>query len=1164
MRSIIFLTPRFFLFTALLVLLPAAGVRAQRPLPRYTDTLEVRSGDSILTLRRQFIIAGSEAVILGTVPLRRTLDYRLDARYGRIVLAAELRQRLAADSVRAHAAFIRYDALPFSFKPSYRFSELTTIRDSSGKGTLTVLAPSKAFTLDDAFGSRLQKSGSIVRGLTVATNRDLSVNSGFRLQMSGNLTDDLTVLAALTDANTPIQPEGTTQTLQEIDKVFVELQGSRVGATLGDFNLDLAAGEFGRLSRKLQGASGNARVGSPGATGRLTLAGAVTRGKYTSNAFSGTNGVQGPYRLVGRRAERSMIVVAGTERVYVDGELMSRGEIGDYTIDYAASELTFTARRLITSASRIVVDFEYSDRQFSRSLLATAAEASVFQDRLAVKALFVREADDPDAPIDANLTPADRDTLAAIGDDRSRAVRSGATVVGPGRGQYRLVDTVYVEAATGDTIRASIYQFAPGDTVRSVYAVAFSAVAGGAYRQVTSAQYEYAGRGRGRFAPVRLLPVAESNTLADFDIRGRITDELTLTGEAAFTGYDANRLSGIGDDDNSGGAFRGTLRFAPASLSLGGVELGRIDLQVRERFVGKRFVAPDRFNDVEFARKWDLADTAAADEQILEGSLSYLPANAIWVEGGAGRLSREDRFRSDRMTARAALGGGTLPLATYAIEALNTTSGQLDRESRTTRNTARLVDTLGTFRPSLEYRGEVSRIIASSAGSLLPGSFRFHELTPALVADGGGPLTASASLAWRWDDSARGGGSLGPAARGFTQTYGLHVREWHAYSTDLDVTLHDHHPVGGGPANEDTRSVLIRWYSHWTPLERGVETDWLYQVGTERTARLERVFQPVPAGTGNYRYVGDRNGNHVADQEDFDLVRFNGDYVVLLMPTDQLFPVTDVNVGGRLRLNGQRLFAPDAPLSWFSTETSVRIDEKSSDPDAASIYLLHLSKFLNDQTTVSGNSSFTQDLHLFENRPGFSLRFRYAQQRSVTQYAAQLERGYTRERSVRLKWQFLSQIGNQTDVAERVDRLQASALSNRTRDVQSLSLKTDWSYRPQPEFELGMRFGFGEATNAETTLVSLNEQSVRTTYAFAVRGQATAELTREEVVPERGTGAMPYELTGGRRPGQTWLWRVGMDYRVTSFLQASVSYDGRREPSDDAVHTARVEVRAFF
>ena len=157
--------------------------------------------------------------------------------------------------------FISYRYLPLQLQDVYRKRTLASPTAPAPARTPSASsAPCRGLSMDDVFGPQLQKSGSIVRGFTVGSNRDLSLNSGLRLQLSGKIMQDVDVTAALTDENTPIQPEGTTQTLQEFDKVFVEINAKKLTATLGDFVLDLTGSEFARLSRKLQGAQRNRTV----------------------------------------------------------------------------------------------------------------------------------------------------------------------------------------------------------------------------------------------------------------------------------------------------------------------------------------------------------------------------------------------------------------------------------------------------------------------------------------------------------------------------------------------------------------------------------------------------------------------------------------------------------------------------------------------------------------------------------------------------------------------------------------------------------------------------------------------------------------------------------------------------------------------------------------
>lgn len=1127
----------------------------------------ISSTDTVVYLPHQLIVRNSEAVWLDTMLLMPERDYVLDDRFGVLKLSPSVALFHRSDTTTQHLLRARYQVFPFTLKERYRHRELV-VRHDTLLGTETkVTQPTTSFSVDDLFGSDLTKSGSLVRGFTVGSNQDLSLTSGFRMQMAGKIAGDIEIVAALTDENTPIQPEGNTQTLSEIDKVFVEIRSTDVSATLGDFNLDFTGNEFGGYRRKLQGAKGVAQYRTGFADGGVLLSGAVNRGKFNTNQFQGIEGVQGPYRLTGRNNERNIIIIAGTERVYVDGELMTRGETNDYVIDYASGEVTFTSRRLITGFSRIVIDFEYTDRQYTRNLLAAKGGANFMNDRIRFNLTIIREADDQDAPIDLLLNEEDKEILRNAGGDRHAASRSGVTFVGAGNGQYVRIDT------TIGGVDTALYRFDPSNPAAS-YNVFFSFVGSGRgnYDRVSIGNFRFVGFGQGSYLPIRFLPLPQLQTLTDVDIATQVIDNLIVTGEYAISSVDANRFSTI-DNVMSGPAFKLGLQFTPKNVKIGGTDIGSFNVNIRERFIDRRFSPIDRLNDVEFNRRWNIETVGASDEEITEGSLQYHPIDQLIVGGEIGKIKRGDEFTSTRSEVTTALTAQGIPTVRYNLESI--TSRDTMNNSRGTWLRQRGMTQYATrvFRPGFRYESENKQLHSIRADTLKYGSFRFQEFAPQIVLDSLWRISVSSEFAWRIGDSLLSPVGMQRESETFTQQYGLKLKEWNTLSSSVDVTLRKKKFTQAFHArgNSDIETVLLRFQNRYAPFDRGLETDLFYEAATQRASKLERVFVRVPRGTGTYRYLGDVNGNGIVDEADFQVDRFDGDYVVTTVPSDELFPVVDLKTSARIRLTPSRFIVPDDAvsrvISALSSETYVRIEEKSTETDTRQIYFLRFSRFLSERTTITGSNFVSQDFFVFENNPEFSLRTRFTQRKAFTQYALANERSYARERSIRVRWQLIRAFSNQTDYINKSDKVFSLQGSTRSRNIASNSILSDWSYRPDQTIEVGFTFGVGRSEDTDSmpsTTADLNNQGVRVVYSFQERGQGRVEFQREEVLLNRSRAYLPFELTGGRLPGKTWLWRVAFEYRLTQYLQTSLSYDGRTEGGRRPIHTARAEVRAFF
>src|SRR4030095_7789150 len=260
--------------------------------------------------------------------------------------------------------------------------------------------------------------------------------------------------------------------------------------------------------------------------------------------------------------------IAGSERVYLDGVLMIRGETNDYTIDYSSGQVTFSNTRLITNASRIVVDFEYTDKKYSRSFIAGQTKTSLFKDRLNLSVSYFRERDDKDKPIDFILNDTDRAILSQAGNDRLKATKTGVFFVGRdslGRplGTYiQIPDTII----NGEP--HTIYRYAPNDT-NALYQVAFSFVGQGKgdYNSLSSQAYEFVGIGAGSYLPIIFLPMPVSYQGGDIGLQLRLQKSLSLNVEGSVSDFNQNLFSNE-NVSQRGGAIVSYLSFNPRQLRL--------------------------------------------------------------------------------------------------------------------------------------------------------------------------------------------------------------------------------------------------------------------------------------------------------------------------------------------------------------------------------------------------------------------------------------------------------------------------------------------------------------------------------------------------------------------------------------------------------------------
>jgi hypothetical protein len=1048
--------------------------------------------------------------------------------------------------------------------------------------------------------SDLQRSGSLSRGIAFGNGRDASLQSAFNLQLSGMLGDGIEINAAITDDNIPIQPDGNTLQLQDFDQIFVTLSKGKNRLTAGDFVIAKPKSHFLNLQKRGQGILIEANV--PNATllknlptGNLSVsvAGAIARGKFKRQTFNGAEGNQGPYRLTGNENEAFILMLSGSETVYLDGDKMERGINADYIIDYNSAELSFMPKRMITKDSRIVVEFEYSDRNYQRWMANTGIDWSL--NKSWIRFNYFTEFDDKNTPIFQTLSDSDRVTLTLAGDNSSQMNSPGFKELGFSEEEirYRKVDTLIY----GN--QYSIFIFSQ-DPEKAVWRVKFSfvGIGKGNYELASSVAngrvYQFiepdsTGSPRGSFSPeINLVPPQQQHmlTLASGTRFGKYW---YAEFEGALSHFDRNTFSPLDTKDNQDYAFKSTLKYRKGIPAKGNDSIIAIAIAQYEQN-GAHFKPFFRFRPVEFERDWNILNNNnpnQALQRIYSGNdhighiaMGIKKGSQAGIEGSSDFYIKGNNFSG----LRPGLSWNFKNKLWNIRQEFNVTLTEDSLiYSRFIRQKIRLESNNKWFKTGIYGENEVNEQGIKMTDSLLQSAYAFHDYKIYFAQNDSSILNWQVHYRIRSDFVALNNQGLASAALAHHAgaSFEIIARKGHKFGflgQFRALNIPNASPLNLSP----DQTILTRADYSGSWMNEAIKTDVFWETGSGLENQREYQFIPALNGLGDYIWL-DYNGNGLKERDEFELRNTSSigsdgfTYIKVFVPGNRYTKAFFSRLTANLTLK--------TPASWktasskwkvrasrFSSQTAYKIDRKTQEIGTA---FSPLPSNLSDTALTALLFNFRQSLYYNRFGGNLSVELTHHDQRNIQFIAGGTEGRSNIQQLMRIRWNMSSSITIQCELKNGEKKAQAELLANRNFNILFYELNPKIFWQPSTTF----RFGLGYRAQKKDNIIPLvdsiinpvndnawlHRPAIEVKWNQANKGSIEgkfeylyAQFSGQENTP------LGFEMLESLGIGHNLTWGITIQRSLGKNLQLTLQYDGRKTENGPVIHLGSAQFRAFF
>lgn len=1103
------------------------------------DSIQI---DSVSINSSWFILRSKDGVRIDTS------FYKVD--FSKAILT--LKKQVPTDSIEI--SYLRYPN--FLTRKYYQLDDKIIVQNTSNLQRLYQLNQSNRESTFKPFDG-LTTTGSISRGVTLGNNQNSVLNSELDLQISGKLSDKVSLRASIQDANIPLQESGYSQRLDEFDQVFIELFSDKWNIRAGDIDLTNANSYFASFTKRVQGLQVGAKFGDESARTNVFAAGAVVRGQFTTSQFIAQEGNQGPYKLTGPNNELFVLIVSGSETVYVNGVPVQRGENKDYIIDYNAGEIIFNSTFPITSEMRITVDYQFSDRNYSR--FTVFGGGTYESEKLKMAVSVYSESDAKNQPLQQNLSSEQVEILSNAGDDTSLMVAPSDVP------QAFDENRILYRKDVLNGVEIFVFSNNPDD---ELFSVRFTLVGAnqGNYILINSNAveniFEYIepvnGVPQGNYEPVVRLVPPEKLQVAVINGTYDPSERTNIYFELAGSRNDLNLFSDLDDGDNDG--FAGKLRINQNVIKTD--SLWNLNAFVDTDVINKNYTPIQRLYRAEFNRDWNLENPLGNQALITSGAELVHPKKGI-ASYKFEHLNYSENFNGNRHNLLANLQLNRFNIFSNSSMLSNNSSVSTSTFARSFNRLTYSFDKqwVGTkiaFEDSEQREKETNLLTnLSQRFTSYEGFTGYGDSTGVFVEVG---------YRYRVNDSLR----ANEVKRVNTSNnYYLKSQIIQNKSTNLSLYVNYRTLKNEDEDVEDENSLNSRLNYNQRLWNSLVLLNTVYETNSGTLPQQDFTYVETEPGQGAYTWI-DYNENGIQELNEFELAQFadQGNYIRVLLP-NQVFVKTHQNRFSQTMIINPQQWATSESKSkkfWshFYNQTSFLIDRKNRRVGDN----FDLNPFsTDDENQLALNKSIRNVLFYNRGKQNFTTSYTYLSNVNRTTLSIGFIENQLESHQLQFNHKFAKNwlITLQSSLEVNQSTNENFVTRNFKLDEQRLQPKLSYIFSENARFDMFYQYTSKDNTIGEGESLLQNNYGLSFTYNNANKIALTGEFNyfQNEFNGNANT-PVAYQILEGLQPGNNFTWSLLAQKKLTKFLDLNLNYFGRKTETSRTIHTGTVQLKAYF